>query len=279
MNGTIQDALNAATQELKAAGIDAAASDARRLVAHAMQVPYARLNLVLNDQVTRAGLTALDETIKARLERRPVSHIIGHRLFWGREFKVTADVLDPRPETETLIAAALSKPFHKVLDLGTGSGCILFTLLAERTGTTGMGVDVSPEAMEIALTNRKALGLDRAAILGMSDWFGNVIGSYDLIVANPPYISLTEMGGLAPEVLRWEPMSALTPGLSGLEAYEVIAAGFAPFLASGGRMLLEIGPSQAEAVTGLFTARGLVLEQVHKDMDGRDRVVELRQTE
>jgi len=276
MSGTISDALRAASQELTQAGIDNAAGDARHLVAFAMQVPADRLNLVLNDTVTRAGLDALDRAIAARLERRPVSHIIGHRLFWGRAFKVTPDVLDPRPETETLVAAALDGPYSKVLDLGTGSGCILLTLLAERAGSTGMGVDVSPEAMEVALANRKDLGLVRPAIFALSDWFNNVIGSFDLIVSNPPYIALPEMAGLAPEVLRWEPMSALTPGLSGLEAYRMIAAGIQPFLAPSGRVLLEVGPSQAAQVVQMFQVQGLDLVAIHKDFDGRERVVELR---
>jgi len=275
MRGTIADALRAATTDLAAAGIDNAAGDARRLVAHAMQVPVDRLMLVAADQVTRAGLTALDSAIAARLERRPVSHIVGTRLFWGREFRVTPDVLDPRPETETLIEAALAARYNKVLDLGTGSGCILLTLLAERPDSTGMGVDISPEAMEIALENRKSLGLGRPAIMSLSDWYSNVIGSFDLIVANPPYIALAEMAGLAPEITRWEPMTALTPGLSGLEAYERIADGFTPFLAPGGRLLLEVGPTQAHAVAALFQAQGVDLTAIHKDMDGRDRVVEL----
>lgn len=276
MSGTISDALRAASQELAQAGIDNATGDARHLVAFAMQVAADRLNLVLNDTVTRAGLDALDKAIAARLERRPVSHIVGHRLFWGRAFKVTPDVLDPRPETETLIAAALNGPYSKVLDLGTGSGCILLTLLAERVGSTGMGVDVSPEAMEVALVNRKDLGLVRPALFALSDWFNNVIGSFDLIVSNPPYIALPEMAGLVPEVLRWEPMSALTPGLSGLEAYQMIAAGFQPFLAPSGRVLLEVGPSQAAAVVQLFKGQGLDLVAIHKDFDGRERAVELR---
>ena len=275
MSGTISDALYAATQELAQAGIDNAAVDARHLVAFAMQVPTDRLNLVLNDTVTRAGLDALDKAIAARLERRPVSHIIGHRQFWGRSFKVTPDVLDPRPETETLIEAALKGTYSKVLDLGTGSGCILLTLLAERANSTGMGVDVSPEAMEVALANRKALGLDRPAIFALSDWFNKVIGSFDLIVSNPPYIALPEMAGLAPEVLRWEPMSALTPGLTGLEAYQMIAAGIQQFLAPAGRVLLEVGPSQSAAVSQMFQAKGLDFVGMHKDVDGRERVVEL----
>lgn len=278
MSNTIAEAVRAATKELQAAGIENAATDARHLVAHAMQVSPDRLMLVQNDTVTRAGLDALDAAIKARLSRRPVSHIVGRRMFWGRDFKVTPDVLDPRPETETLIEVALQKPYSKVLDLGTGSGCILLTLLAERAGSTGMGVDVSPEALEVALANRAALGLERQALLALSDWYGKVIGSFDLIVSNPPYIALAEMAGLAPEVLRWEPMAALTPGLSGLEAYAVIAAGIKPFLSPKGRVLLEIGPTQAQAVADLFQPQGLTLVAVHPDMDGRDRVVELAQS-
>jgi len=276
MSGTIALALQAVTTELTNAGIDGAAGDARHLLAHALEIPADRLTLMLQEPVPAIALRKLDPLVSARLERKPVSHILGRREFWGRVFKVTPDVLDPRPETETLIDIALKRGFTKVLDLGTGSGCILLTLLAEQAGSSGMGVDVSPEALKIAVENRAALGLERQAIFAESDWFTRAAGSFDLIVANPPYISMPEMATLAPEVLRWEPMAALTPGLSGLEAYEDIAAGIGPFLTARGRILLEIGPTQAQLVSDMFVSRGLTLIAVHPDMDGRDRVVELQ---
>jgi release factor glutamine methyltransferase len=276
MSDTIDTVLQAAIEELKDGGIDGAAKDARLLVSHALEIEPDRLVLVLNETFMPAGLTRLDAAIKARLERQPVSHILGKRNFWGRDFKVTPHVLDPRPETETLIELALQQPFEKVLDLGTGSGCILLTLLAERPGATGLGLELSPEALDVAVANRKALGLERTALFRQSDWLEHAVGQYDLIVSNPPYISMPEMGTLAPEVLRWEPMAALTPGFTGLEAYEIIADGVSEFLTPDGRILLEIGPTQGADVSGLLQGAGFDIVAVHPDMDGRDRVVEAR---
>lgn len=276
MSHTVQDTLRAATRELEAGGIDNAANDARRLVAHALMIAPDRLSLVLRDAIMPAALGILDAAIAARIDRQPVSQIIGRRMFWGRDFKVTPAVLDPRPETEVLIGAALAQPCSRLLDLGTGSGCILLSLLAENPGASGTGTDISLDALKIAGENRAALGLEDRAELHLSDWFQNVTGRYDLIVSNPPYIALDEMATLAPEVLKWEPMAALTPGASGLEAYEIIAANVANFLDPGGRVLLEVGPTQAPAVVALFRARGLENHAIHSDMDGRDRVVEFR---
>lgn len=276
MSVRVEEGLAAAVRELTEAGIPNAAGDARRLMAHALAIAPERLTLAMKEPLMPAALNVLEAALKERKTRRPVSQIVGSRAFWGRSFKVTADVLDPRPETETLIAAALAGGYRKVLDLGTGSGCILLTLLAEQPEATGMGVDISNEALKVAADNRAALGFEKRAILGQSDWFSHVAGTFDLIVVNPPYIGLPEMAALEPEVTRWEPMSALCPGMSGLEAYQAIADGVAPFLAPHGRILLEIGPTQASAVTALFAEAGLAAAQVHRDMDGRDRVVELQ---
>ncbi|MCA8869011.1 MAG: peptide chain release factor N(5)-glutamine methyltransferase [Rhodobacteraceae bacterium] len=276
MSHTVQDTIRAATRELTAAGIDSATIDARRLVAHALAIAPDRLSLVAGDAIMPAALGILDAAIAARVDRQPVSQIIGRRMFWGRDFKVTPAVLDPRPETEVLIGAALAQPYSRLLDLGTGSGCILLTLLAENPGASGTGTDINEDALKIAGENRAALQLEGRAELSPSDWFQNVTGRYDLIVSNPPYIALGEMATLAPEVLKWEPMAALTPGESGLEAYEIIAANVVNFLNPGGRVLLEVGPTQAPAVAALFRARGLENDVIHSDMDGRDRAVEIR---
>jgi len=279
MNGaSLRGAVIAATQELEAAGIPDAARDARLLVAFAAGLPKDRLTLELDSPIDRAALTRLEQAMTDRLARKPVSHILGGREFWGRWFDVGPAVLDPRPETEILIEAALAKPYDRVLDLGTGSGCILLTLLAERDGATGVGAELSEEALEVAVANRARLGLNRQAVFTISDWLSGVVGQFDLVVANPPYISLPEMASLAPEVLKWEPMSALTPGFSGLEAYEAIADGIGEFLTGNARILLEIGPTQADAVTAIFRAVGLAHLATHPDLDGRDRVVELQRT-
>ncbi len=273
---TLESALRAAAVELEQAGIDGADTDARRLMAHVLGLDAAGLILRLKEPLTPDLLADFDKVLKERLERKPVSHITGQREFWNRSFAVGPAVLDPRPETEILVEKALEQPFRRVLDLGTGSGCILLSLLAEREGATGMGVDISPEALDYAVRNRAALGLEKRAIFAQSDWFERVVGKFDLVVSNPPYIAIGEMPTLAPEVLRWEPMHALTPGPTGLEAYQLIAAGLTPFLEDGARILLEIGPTQGDEVAAIFTAAGFELVNIHNDMDGRNRVVEVK---
>ncbi|MHC0052691.1 peptide chain release factor N(5)-glutamine methyltransferase [Actibacterium sp. D379-3] len=267
---TGNQALIAAVARLRAAGIADAPRDARRLLAHAMGVAADRLTLVLPDPLTPQAETAFEAAIARRAAREPVSHITGRRVFFGRDFHVGPAVLDPRPETETLIELALAAPFSRVLDLGTGSGCILLTLLAERPGATGLGVDLSPAALAVARGNAARLGLVGA--FALSDWFSAVTGRFDLIVSNPPYIAADEMAALSPE-LGHEPEMALTPGGDGLDAYRAIAAGAPAHLAPGGRLLVEIGPTQAHAVSALFARAGLENISTHPDLDGRDRVV------
>ena len=265
--------LRAAIPALRAAGIEDATRDARRLLAHAMGIPPDRLTLHLRDDLTPAQAAAFAEALTARCARQPVSQITGTRAFWGRDFRVTRDTLDPRPDTEALVAEALSAPYARVLDLGTGTGCILLTLLAERPQSVGLGVDISPQALAVATENARLLRLEPQVQFRASDWFSAVSGSFDLIVSNPPYIAADEMPDLAPEVRDWEPHLALTPGGDGLEPYRIIAARAPAHLTPGGRLMVEIGPTQGAAVSGYFRAAGLQAVRVLPDLDGRDRVV------
>ncbi len=267
MTGT--EALREATLRLQAAGVEGAGRDARRLLAHALGVAPDVLAGRLSDPVP-AGFDAL---VARRAAREPVSHITGRRAFHGRDFRVTPEVLDPRPETEALVDLALARPFARVLDLGTGSGCILVTLLAERPGATGVGTDISPAALLVAGANAAAHGVADRLVLPLSDWFADIGGRFDLIVSNPPYIAAAEMAGLAPEVRDFEPALALTDGGDGLSAYRAIAAGARDHLVPGGRLLVEIGAAQGAAVAAIFEAAGLERVRRHPDLDGRDRVV------
>ncbi|MCJ7873707.1 peptide chain release factor N(5)-glutamine methyltransferase [Phaeobacter sp. J2-8] len=273
MTGT--EILARATRALKSVGIDGAGRDARRILAHVLACDPGRLTLVLPEEVTAETITRYDALIARRVAREPVSHLIGTRMFYGREFIVTPDVLDPRPETETLIEAALSHPFERVLDLGTGSGCILLTLLAETQGAWGLGTDLSPAALDVAVRNRAALGQGDGVLLRQSDWYDMVEGSFDLIVSNPPYIAKDEMADLAPE-LAHEPRLALTDEGDGLSAYRALAAGAPRHLEPGGRLLVEIGWQQGAAVSALMSAAGLTDVVVVADLDKRDRVVSAR---
>jgi release factor glutamine methyltransferase len=267
------EALAPAIARLEAAGVEGAARDARVLLAHALGIGTDRLTLHLPDPMTPDQVAKFETAVAARAARQPVAQITGRRLFWGQWFRVTKDTLDPRPETETLVAAALERPFLKVLDLGTGTGCILLSCLKGMPVAHGVGADISDAALEVAADNSRSLGLtDRARFL-RSDWFSQVSGVFDLIVSNPPYIAASEMADLTPEVRDWEPHLALTPGGDGLDAYRVIARGAGARLMPGGRLIVEIGPTQGAAVRAMFEAAGLEDVRILTDMDGRDRVV------
>ncbi len=270
---TAAQAMADATHRLRAAGVTDPARDARVLLAHAAQIEASRVTLIAPEELSDEVADRYEQLIALRAIRVPVSHLVGERDFYGRRFKVSGDVLDPRPETETLVEAALAMPFHKVLDLGVGSGCILVSLLAERPEAQGLGVDLSEAACLQASANAVLHRVqDRIEILA-SDWFANVTGEFDLIVSNPPYIALDEMEGLSIEVREYEPPTALTDGADGLEAYRAISHGVLAHLMPGGRILVEIGPTQGAEVVRLFQSAGLVEVCIVNDLDGRDRVV------
>lgn len=273
---TAAEAMVAATARLRAAGVAEPARDARVLLAHAARIEAARVTLIAPEDLPGDVAERYEQLIALRAVRVPVSHLVGEREFYGRRFKISADVLDPRPETETLIEAALAEPFERVLDLGIGSGCILVTLLAERGSATGLGVDLSEaaclQASANAVLHRVA---DRAEIV-QSDWLAQVSGRFDLVVANPPYIAADEMPGLADEVRRHEPAMALSDGGDGLGAYRAIADAVVPHLEPQGRLLVEIGPSQAAAVMAILAQAELTRLGVVRDLDGRDRVIRAR---
>ncbi|MFZ1345757.1 MAG: peptide chain release factor N(5)-glutamine methyltransferase [Tabrizicola sp.] len=268
-----QDALRRAVPLLRDAGIEDGSRDARVLLAHALGIGHDRLTLKLQDEMTGPQAALYDAALVARIARQPVAQITGRRLFWGLSFRVTRDVLDPRPETETLVVEALKVPFLKVLDLGTGTGCILLSCLKGMPMARGLGTDISDAALQVAVGNTRDLGLEARARFRKSDWFGQVTGAFDLIVSNPPYIAAEEMPALAPEVRDWEPHLALTPGGDGLDAYRTITRGAGARLLPGGRLLVEIGPTQGQSVVALFEAEGFAAIRILPDMDGRDRVV------
>ncbi|OYU39043.1 MAG: protein-(glutamine-N5) methyltransferase, release factor-specific [Pseudorhodobacter sp. PARRP1] len=270
---TAQDALRLAIPRLTAAGIDNAPRDARLLLAHAMGIAADRLTLHLPDALTDTAQAAFEAAIAARITHQPVAQITGQRQFWGRNVKVTQDTLDPRPETEILVAEALSRPFVNMLDLGTGTGCILLSCLADMPMARGVGSDLSAAALAVAQENASRLHLSTRARFVQSDWLKAIQGRFDLITSNPPYIAATEMPHLSPDVLQWEPHAALTPGGDGLDAYRAIAAQAPARLLAGGRLLLEIGPTQAGVVSQMLAAQGLANIRTLQDFDGRDRVV------
>lgn len=273
---TGSEALAGGVRRLKEAGVPEAAGDARRLLAHALGADVGRLSLLLPEPVSLSVAEAYGSLLTRRAKRVPVSHLTGNRSFWGRDFLVNAEVLDPRPETEILIAAALEEPFTRVLDLGCGSGCILVTLLAERPASTGLGLDLSAPALEVAQTNAVRHGVSDRAVVAQSDWLAAAEGRFDLIVSNPPYIAASEMSGLEPEVRDWEPRLALTDGGDGLGAYRAILAGAPAHMAPGARLILEHGPGQSEPIAAIGQAAGWGWPEVRHDLDGRPRACVFR---
>ena len=272
----IGQAMREAANRLAAAGNADPVKDARLLMADALGVAADRVALLRDTPLPDAVSRVFEAHVTARVASQPVAQILGHRQFWGRSFRVTRDTLDPRPETEGLIAAALAEPFGRVLDLGTGSGCILLSCLADNSQASGLGTDISEPALAVARENAESLGLTGRAGFRRADWWQGVEGRFDLIVSNPPYISADEMPGLSDDVRLWEPHLALTPGGDGLSPYRAIAADALAHLLPGGRVLVEIGPTQAAAVTELFRSAGLTGISVIADFDGRDRIVGAR---
>lgn len=276
MSATAAQSLREAEARLAAADVPDPAGDARRLLLFALNTadPAVRrhhLPDLLARPLPQAAAAAFARAIAARAARQPVAQITGRRAFWAHDFRVTPDVLDPRPETETLVEAALALPWRRVLDLGTGSGAILVSLLAARPGARGTGTDLSPAALAVARENADNIGI-KADFLE-SDWYGAVTGRFDLIVSNPPYITDAEMAALAPEVRDWEPRMALTDGADGLNAYRAICAGAPAHLEPGGHLLVEIGPTQGPAVAALMRQAGFPEVRILPDLDRRDRVV------
>lgn len=251
-----------------------AAREARLILAHVTGWSATRVALEGGAALTPEGLSAAEAALARRLAREPLAQILGAWGFYGRSFRVTRDTLVPRPDTETLVDLALARPFERLIDLGTGTGAIAVTLLAERDGATGVASDISAAALAVAGENAAAHGVAGRLRLVEADWWDGVDGVFDLVVSNPPYVTGAEYATLAPEVTDWEPRGALTPGGDGLSAYRAILDGLAPRLAPGGRCLVEIGAGQGEAVAALFTAAGLDAVAVHPDINGKPRVVE-----
>lgn len=271
---TVQDAIYQAALSLEARGLAYAIRDTRRLMTHALGIASDRLTLYLREPLPAEAGRVFAEFCEKRAAREPVSRIVKGRVFFGRWFKITPKVLDPRPETEILIEQALRGHFRSFLDIGTGSGCIAVTLLAERSEADALATDVSEKALDVASHNAAAHGVSERIRFATSDWFNDIDSQFDLIVSNPPYIHPVEMETLEAEVLNGDPHIALTDFVDGLTGYREIAANARAYLVPGGRVLVEIGPTQAEDVMRLFEQAGLTNCSVYQDFDRRDRVVQ-----
>ncbi|WP_428667652.1 peptide chain release factor N(5)-glutamine methyltransferase [Reyranella sp.] len=272
---------------LTAAGIDNARFEARLLLAHAAGLSIEQLIAHGRDATPDGFAAALRSLTARRIAREPMAYILGEREFWGLPFKVSPAVLVPRPDSETVIEAVLSlMPDRgrawRILDLGVGSGCLLLTLLREYPQASGVGLDVSNEALAVARQNARALGVSGRARLVSGDWrqagwSERLDGPFDLVVSNPPYIDSAAIEGLMPEVARFEPRLALDGGRDGLDAYRLIAAAGPELVAADGHLVVEVGEGQAVDVKGLFDMAGLTPLAPWKDLGGIERVVPAKQ--
>jgi release factor glutamine methyltransferase len=258
--------------------VDSPTIDARLLLEAAAPVSRAEILADPHRALDSGAEARLQGFVERRARREPISLILGRRGFWTLMLGVTRGVLTPRPETETILDVVLPQfapeQAFSVLDLGVGSGAIVLAILAERPRATGLGIDVSEEALAVARDNAAQLGLAPRLALLRGDWAAGLEAeSFDLVVSNPPYIATAEIETLAPEVRDHDPRLALDGGGDGLDAYRALAAQILRVLKPGGRFAVEIGATQAQAVEELFAVAGGADVATHKDLAGRDRVV------
>jgi release factor glutamine methyltransferase len=285
---TIAGARRALGQAFRARGLDTPELDARVLVAHALGLDHAGLAAQSERALTRAEIDAIEAAAARRLGREPVARIIGSKEFWGLNFKLDAATLVPRPETETVVEAALAAlvprpqgglrlPALRLADLGTGSGALLLALLSELPTAFGVGTDISVAALARARENAVAHGLEARAAFVACDYAAALTGPFDLIVSNPPYVARDEIALLAPEVRDFDPRRALDGGPDGLAAYRVIAEAARRLLSPAGHLVLELGIGQLDAVTHLLADAGLIAAGgARHDLGGVARALTVR---
>jgi release factor glutamine methyltransferase len=277
---TIAGMRRSLAQQFSAAGIDSANTDARILIGYALSLDHTALATASDRPLDAEERKTIAALARRRLAREPVARIIGSKEFWTLPLRINASTLVPRPETETVVEVALAAidargPRTRTLriaDLGTGSGALLLALLSELPNATGIGTDISLDALMMARANAQRLGMTRAAFVA-GDMARPLGAPLDLIVSNPPYIASGEFVALAPEVRAFDPRSALDGGADGLDCYRSLSASAPALLEPGGALVMEIGVGQADAVARLFSAAGLALAPPQPDLNGIPRVL------
>lgn len=263
-----------AQTQLAEAGLVTAALDARVLAQHIWACSLTDLVAQETKPATQGEVKKFSHLVAQRLAGRSVSRLIGHREFYGLNFKLDASTLDPRADSEVLIDTCLdlfSDEPRRILDLGTGSGCLIISILSHRASWRGMAIDKSPYAVRMARINAARLGLKDRLTCRQGDWFETVSGSFDLIVSNPPYIPRADIPQLEAEVTKNDPHLALDGGGDGLVAYRHIAARATKYLKPQGRIVLEVGFDQRVSVSDLFNESGWRCEAHGTDLSGNDR--------
>lgn len=272
--------LDEAAVQLRRAGIESPRREARLLLGHAIGVSAGEIATRRID-ISQKSAEIFSAALVRRCRREPFAYITGTREFWSLAFTVSREVLIPRPETETLIESALRQfPSRgaglRILDLGTGSGCLLLAFLSEKPNATGLGVDLSQAAVRLAAHNARGLSLERRARFIQSHWASAISGVFDVVFANPPYIPAGEFARLAAEVAQYEPRLALDGGADGLRAYREIAAGLPSLMAPGATLFVEAGYGQATDVRNIFAAAKFQHQDTVCDLSDIPRCVVMR---
>jgi release factor glutamine methyltransferase len=276
---TIGEAIERAARRLAEADIAEPRAEARRLVALATGLPGERLLSTRDDALKDEAEQRFEALVARRAAHEPFAYISGEREFWSLPLKVTPATLIPRPDTETVVEAALERvrannlTAPRILDLGTGSGCIVLALLSELPSATALATDISDDALGVAEMNACALGLADRVTFRRGAWADGISESFDLIVSNPPYIREADAVSLAPDVVDYEPRAALFAGADGLDAYRAIAAGAPRLLKRDGALAVEVGAGQADDVAQLLTSAGLDIVGIRADLSGTPRCV------
>ncbi len=277
---TRREAIAYGATRLRAAGIETPRLEARLLLAQATGMTPEAL---IGELHATAETSGYEKLLQRREAREPLALILGCREFWSMEFAVSDATLVPRPESEALIEAACTafpdraRVPRRILDLGTGTGCLLLAALAEFPTSFGVGLDLSPAAVSLARRNAAMLGFGNRAAFVVADWASPLGAQFDLVIANPPYVATPEIARLMPEVALHEPCTALDGGMDGLDAYRELVPALPALLAAGGVAVLEIGSGQAEGVATLATNAGFTTSVV-PDMAGTSRAIVLRNT-
>lgn len=274
----ISAALTEGEAALTAAGIDNPRNQARLLLGHVLGITPAQVFARADDDIASANLKTYYALLSARCEGTPLAHLTGRREFWSMDFHVTPATLIPRPDTETLVELVESafkdrSPPKTILDLGTGSGCILMALLSVFEDADGVGLDMSKDACRIASANARALGFEKRARIVEGTWEDGIDGTFDLIVSNPPYIPSADIEMLDVDVRAHEPMGALDGGADGLDTYRSLIPAVIPALSDDGMVVFEVGIGQADEVLKIASVCGLIPGPRRKDLAGIERAV------
>ncbi len=265
-------------EELAAAGIEEPRLEARMLLSFAAGIEQSRIIGYPEDEIAANTATQLNSFAQRRKTGEPIAYITGQKEFWSLNFKVTPDTLIPRPDSETLIEAVLGEipdrsASLRILDLGTGTGCLLLALLSELPNATGLGVDINPRACEIAEENAARIGLTSRVKIKTNDWMTGLDGEFDIIISNPPYIIESDIAALDLDVNQFEPHLALSGGPDGLAAYHIIAAQCLQHLPPKGLLAVECGMGQATDIKGIFENNNLKVKNILRDIANVERCI------